>query len=1367
MYLKKLNRIFCLVLIFMSCSYQLSAQDFSNKGKDFWVGYGSHVSMYSGLGLPLESGGSQDMVLYFTSDRDATVKVEIPSVGYLRTYTVLANTVTVSDPIPKSGTQDARITSEGKSDKGIHITSDFAIIAYAHIYNNSISGASLLFPTNTLGRSYYSINYKQESNSPNSYCYTYVVATEDSTNVEIILSANTVGGNKPGDTIKVALNKGQIYNVFGKVLTSSPSRSTGEDLTGTLIRSVATATSSCKRIGVFSGSGKIYISDNNARTADNYIQQALPANAWGKKYLTVPTAKMPINIFRIAVSDTNAVVKVNGSTLSPATLQNKFFYEFQSNVPNIIESDLPIMVAQYITTTGSYSNFNNNNGDPEMIYLSPIEQTISKVTINSTPFANIVDSLHYVNIVLPKSVTASLKVDGVTPTNFTTHPGDANFVYYQVNLGSGSHTIVADSGFNAIAYGYGSVETYGYNAGTNVIDLYQKLTVNNEFGIVKLPATCRGTPFKASITLPYQPLSLVWNIPKYPNIPPNYAPVHDSTYVINGRTIYRYTLDQLLKYDSVGTYNFQIKVFNPTGDGCSGEQTIDFELVVYKPPGADYTLQSAHCLGDTLFLKDNSLIGSEERKLYAYNWKVGNMPFVNAKNYSPRSDTVGIIPIKYFVITDIGCISDTLSTQVAIDSIPNVNFVIQNIKCVGKDIQFIDSSFAKRGTSLSQWIWNYGDRIMDTALNNASVRHMYDSAIVYRPSLTVQTSNGCTVKKEKTITVYPNPQVGFILPKICLRDAFAEFTDTSRIADNSNNFSYLWNFGDPGNMTVPNTATVANPRHRYLNAGTYQVNEKVTSVNGCASDTTVSFTVNGAIPKSVFTVKDTSALCSNLPVQLNNISTVDIGTIGKLVIYWDYLNNPLDSTIDDNPSMNKLYQHNYSNFSYPDKMAFNIKLSAYSGGSCFDESNSTINIVPPPQSFSVSTPKDFVCVADSLIFNPNITGGIPAYTYQWLSSNNGAAVFNNNILKGKTSGAIDISVKVTDSKQCQYTYNQVKSINVRDIPIANLIARDTNICNSDPVVLVGRGANSIKWYLDKQIFASSVVDTLSTNTPGSYQITVNDGFCNSLLSNSVMLYQHLIPTYAFTNTKYICINQPVKIIGNTSAARGANFNWDFGDSSSSTLANPLTHKYTKNGKFLIKLNYTNDYCPKYNATIIGDSVKVVDPLKGGEFTMFVLSNIDTLFTNIKLDSGYTSYSWSPGIYLSNPTIAYPVFNANRSMDYILTRTDTVSYCQIADQYHIIVSDEVVVAIPKAFTPNNDGLNDLLKVEYGAGLRQFNFIKIFNRWGKLVYESNNIYNGWDGKFNGIDQEMDSYTYLIDYITYKNERISKTGSLILLR
>jgi gliding motility-associated-like protein len=1358
-----------LLLIIMLCMVGFSVvngQDFSNKGKDFWVGYGSHVSMYTGTGIPNTTGGPQDLVLYFTSDHDATVTVEIPSVGYLKTYPVKANTVTVSDAIPKTGTQDSRITAEGKSDKGIHITSDYAIIAYAHIYNNSISGASLLFPTNTLGRSYYSINYKQESNSPFSYCYAYVIATEDSTNVEIILSANTEGGFKKGDTIKVALNKGQIYNVFGKVLSTSSNASTGEDLTGTQIRSVATATSTCKRIAVFSGSGKIGIYNNNSKTADNYIQQAFPANAWGKKYLTVPTAKMTNNIYRVAVSDPAAVVKLNGVAFPSSSLVNNFYYEFVSNAANAIESDLPIMVAQYITTTGSYGNINNNNGDPEMIYLSPIEQTINKVTINSTPFANIVDTLHYVNIVLPKGATASLKVDGVTPTNFFPHPGDANYVYYQVNLRSGSHTIAADSGFNAIAYGYGSVETYGYNAGTNVIDLYQKLTVNNQFGTVKLPATCRGTPFKASITLPYQPLSLVWSIPKYPNIPPNYAPVYDSTYVVNGKTIYRYTLNQYLTYDSIGNYNFQIKVYNPTGDGCSGEQVIDFELVVYKPPAANFTLKSAHCLGDSLYLSDNSLIGPNDRNLIAYNWKVGTAPFVNAKNYVSKSTIAGTIPIQYFVITDIGCLSDTLLTEVKIDSIPSDNFILQQIKCIGRDMLFTDSSFAKSGTTISKWIWNYGDGKVDTLNTNSPVHHTYDTAKNYSVRLTLQTTNGCSVYASKSFNVNPNPLVGFMLPKICLRDAYAEFTDTTSIADRTNNFKYAWNFGEPLNTLSPNTSTDQNPRHRYLNPGTYQVNEKVTSVNGCAADTTLSFTVNGSFPKSNFSIIDSAALCSNLPVQLNNTSTVDIGSIGKIVIYWDYANNPLDTTIDNSPTINKVYKHNFSNFHFPDKMKYNIKLVSFSGGTCSDEKMDSINIVPPPQSFNVASSKDYICVNDSISFTPNITGGTPSFSYQW-SVDNTAAIFKNNILAGNSKGTVKVSVKVKDAKQCLYNYDLVKTIEVRDLPISKIQARDTNICNEDPIVLTAQTSSQYNWYLNNTLFTSTIVDTLSTFKPGYYKVKVNDGFCSSLFSDSLQIYQYIIPRFSFSNTKYICVNSPVRIVMNDIIPKGTHFLWNFGDTTSSTSLNPQTHNYNKKGGYKIDLTYTNDYCPKYNGNVKGDSILVVDPLKGGNYSMFVLLGVDTLLTNIKLDSGYTSYVWSPGIYLSNPSIANPIFNGMQTTDYLLTRTDTASNCQIVDNYHIVVTGDVLVVIPKAFTPNRDGLNDVLKIEYGVGVKTFNYIKIFNRWGNIVYESNNVNASWDGRYNGRDQDMDAYTYLIDYITFKNEHISKTGSVILIR
>ena len=111
------------------------AQDFSNKGKDFWVGYGLHCRMYQN-----STGGTQEMVLYFATEAVTNVTVSIPGLGYSQTYSnIPANTIFTTNPLPKTGTQDARLTTEGISNKGIHITSDRAVVAYAHIYNQNFS----------------------------------------------------------------------------------------------------------------------------------------------------------------------------------------------------------------------------------------------------------------------------------------------------------------------------------------------------------------------------------------------------------------------------------------------------------------------------------------------------------------------------------------------------------------------------------------------------------------------------------------------------------------------------------------------------------------------------------------------------------------------------------------------------------------------------------------------------------------------------------------------------------------------------------------------------------------------------------------------------------------------------------------------------------------------------------------------------------------------------------------------------------------------------------------------------------------------------------------------------------------------------
>ena len=1371
MYSSVYYKVILLSILCLIISHAIFAQDFSNKGKDFWVVYSGHIDALNSR-----------MALYISSNVNTSGTVSVN--GQSTNFTVTANQVTVvqltSSTIPSNA--DAYLANNNVNqlevigiNKGIHIESQNPVVVYSHILNSARSGSTLVLPTKVLGREYVVATYKSTGNivpitgngaESQKNTQFEIIATEDGTNVEITPTSSDYNKRHLANvTFDTLLNKGDVYQY-----------QSFEDLTGTKIRTVAVSNLSCKKIAVYAGSTWTAMGCSSAGSGDNLYQQLFPTSSWGKHYYTSPSINRKYDLFRILVQDPTAIVYVNGNALSTANLINNSFYEISTlgdNTYRDIYSDQPISVIQYFITMQCDGS---NAGDPEMIVLNPIEQTLNDITVMSArrdltpPNTNI--SSHFLNIIYKSSAFSSLKIDGAAPTANPIEMGSTGYSYIQEDVtnstnSSPSHKIVCDTGFICIAYGYGNVESYGYNAGTNVIDLYQKLTVNNEYATVKLPATCRGTPFKASITLPYQPLSLAWNIPKYPNIPPDNSPKYDSTYFVNGKNIYRYTLGQSLIYDSIGIYTIKLIVYNPTADGCSGEQTIEFNLDVYSPPKADFKINSLYCLGDSVIFNDNTIIGENDRKLISYNWKIDNGSFIDAKKLAIKSSKVGQTPFKYFVITDIGCLSDTISSNFFIDSIPKVDFNTQQIKCARKDVLFKDSSFARSGTQLVNWIWNYGDNSnKDSLLSNISVTHKFDSAKNYNVSLAVVTANGCRQEKTTVIKISPNPKVGFTLPEICLNDAYAEFKDTSKIADNTSGFKYNWDFGDPDNKIASNTDVVSNPRHKYINAGNYQVKEIVTSQAGCVGDTTESFTVNGAYPKSIFTIVDSNAICSNVAMQLNNGSTVDLGNIGKVILYWDYANNQLDTTVDENPVLNKIYKHSFTNFKFPNKMQYDIRLVSYSGITCFDEAKSIINLVPPPQSFSFSASKEYACVADSVLLMPNLIGGTPLFKYDWTTSNE-AAKFNQNVLNGISNGNVDISLKVTDAKNCVYQYKNIKNIEIKGIPISSIKAKDTIICNQDPIVLQGIGGVQYNWFLDNKLNAKTVIDTFQTVNPGYYKLQANDGFCNSLFSDSIYISQYIIPKYSFTTKNYVCINTDFPITSNTKEAKGTHFSWNFGDSIFSVLAQPKTHAYLKYGNYQIKLNYTNDYCHRYDDHFDGDSIKVVDPIKAKEFTMFVLSDMDTLLTNIKIDSGYTNYQWTPYANLSNPMIANPVFRGLKSIDYILTRTDTSSFCYVGDTYHIIVSNDVVISVPKAFTPNNDGLNDILKLEMGAGLKKVNVFRIYNRWGKLIFETNDINIGWDGKYNGRDQDMDAYTYFLDYITFKDEHVKKTGSVILIR
>lgn len=1013
------------------------------------------------------------MVLYFAAEEATTVTVSIPGNGYSVTYNVSANSVVTSAPIPKTGAFDARLLAESTApeNKGIRISSTRPIVAYAHIYNQSISGATILFPTNTLGREYYSINYTNRSNATNAYSWAYVVAADaGTTTVEIIPSQPTL--TRPaGVPFTVTLNQGQVFNLMGQFINaSSGNNHFGVDLTGTIIRSLNTGTG-CKKIAVFSGSGRISITcpNTNSASSDNYMVQSFPKNAWGKRYLTTTAAGgQDFNHFRICVANPSTAVRVNGAPIT-APLVGNFFYDLPiTNQPMLIEANEPIMVAQVFPSQNNCGN-TTGLGDPEVIYLSPVEQNINRVLWNATPNHNITG--HYFNVVIPNKGTAisSFRLRNAAgtaiPTNpFTVHPQDPNFSFLRQQLPSGGvFSISSDSGFNAIAYGFGSFESYGYNAGTNVIDLFQFVTITNEYATVDFPATCTGTPFKFSITLPYQATKLEWNFfGKFPSVVDN-APVPTSSKIVQGKEIWTYTLPTIYSIDQQGTYPVEVKANNPTPDGCSGEQTITFDLKVFDPPTTTFNFSSNGCVGSPVkFTATNNTGG---RPVIKYVWDLGDGNTINTinpeLNYTYKAS--GKFTVTCNIITDIGCISETVSKEIEITNVPTPGFSFTNPQCINGEITFNDASTFSGYGSITNWNWNLGNGTVINNTTNASVKTQYPAAATYNASLQLTTSTGCVSPVfSLPVKINPLPVPDFSMSYACLPDGQVKFTNLSTIADGTA-FSYLWDFGNPGSGAA-NTSILPEPTHTYSTIGPYTIKLTVTSANGCIASVTKQQSEIYPQPKVNFTLPEEA--CFRTPVSMKD----QTDGITHPVTRWEWRffnasNVLIESRSDRDPV-----------FTFPAPGTYKVQHWAFTSQNCVSEiMEKEIVIHPlPTANFSLSNP---ACEQNVLTLNDVSTANVGTLVrWQW-NLGDGTTVDQTALAPVQHTfanwGDKSIALTVENSKGC-ISDNFVKQVRVHPLPQPGFILPE--VCLDDA-----------------QAIFISTTQIADGSSPFTYQWRFNDG----------------------------------------------------------------------------------------------------------------------------------------------------------------------------------------------------------------------------------------------------------------------------------
>ena len=175
----------------------------------------------------------------------------------------------------------------------------------------------------------------------------------------------------------------------------------------------------------------------------------------------------------------------------------------------------------------------------------------------------------------------------------------------------------------------------------------------------------------------------------------------------------------------------------------------------------------------------------------------------------------------------------------------------------------------------------------------------------------------------------------------------------------------------------------------------------------------------------------------------------------------------------------------------------------------------------------------------------------------------------------------------------------------------------------------------------------------------------------------------------------------------------------------------------------------------YNGTCIGS-----DTIKVAQKTLPSVSlGRDTLLCNgnvLQLSAGADTVLWSTGVKGNSITVA-------QGGAYWAIATNVCG--SVTDTVHVNY-EACNIWFPTAFTPNNDGLNDLAGV-HGSLSAFTNFsLSIFNRWGQKVFYSEDIYSGWDGNYNGAKAEMGTYFYMIYYTLEGSSHMLK-GDLTLLR
>lgn len=807
-------------------------------------------------------------------------------------------------------------------------------------------------------------------------------------------------------------------------------------------------------------------------------------------------------------------------------------------------------------------------------------------------------------------------------------------------------------------------------------------------------------------------------------------------------------------YAKTGDYTVILTAKNGTS-GCVDSR--DTAIIHIKDIQAKFTSNQLLCKGAPYDFDATASVDVYPHCFRGYTWAFSD------PDKRPISTADPKIPIDFLkhgnqsvtlIVEDINGCKDTASTWIKVYEINPTFTMSSKTICFPATVNF-DPAATTADTTIASWEWIFGDgnkaTIPAPGPGTASNEYKNAAGNSVTPMLIITDKLGCKDTVSQKINIYAPTSKITIAPskQICLGTELTLHADD--YTAQGSHLNYDWNMGD-GSPAV----TLGDFKYSYKNAGTYYV--KLTfkeASSGCTGNLFDSVKVQ-AYPIAAFTSKpsNTTVLCYP---QLIDFKDSSISQSGIATYQWDLGNGPKPTT---SAASNSYKRGKYT-----------VSLIVKTSFGCADTAYKDYNVVGPVANFDI-VPKTPICRGDEVTFTIKDTTDVGTYTWVFGDGNIAKDVSPVKHIYRivPVGGKVKVKLIMSDSKgQCpSYVDSVVIMKDVRaDFTVSNAGgAADTTICLGESVVLTNASTPLTgaiyNWTLGDNTTSTSSNSILHTYpTTGKYTVTLitSDASvgCKDTISKNVTVVP-LPVIHAVGDT--VCPNSGKDGILKVNSNPNYSYLW----SPTSGLVNP-----THDSVIVIKPKTTTTYYVKVtdNTTACSavDSALmfIPAPLADIDFdTVVVVGDI----VNLPIDnkSGTIKFTWTPKEGLSCEQCSGPKVQPIKDLLYTVVMQDE---CSIAHGKFVIrIKPETFIKIPTTFTPNGDGINDIIYVK-GWGIKDLVSFQIYNRWGEIVFETSELSEGWNGYYKEVLQNNDIYTYKVKAVDFFDKEMEAQGHINLMR